>query len=321
MDFGVLLAQAGRLVWRQKALWVIGLLPVLTHLFTAVLQTIFLHTVRDDLLPLLQDPARFTNPQTWLLLPETWAGLVNGRFLIVGLLWLFVGLLLFWLVLTLAEATVIALTLAAEAGRRLTARDALRLGSRWMGRFIAIDALVFFPWFLIALVAMLLALLALLVTMVLSVQGTALETIGVVLLAGLSCVALLAGLLVLVGFLSVRFRSLAFRDTAVFGHSARHSVRHTWQVIRPRLADTLLLVGLLWGVQYIAGLLISLVAVPLGLITAVPLLLDLSAPIAAGSWLMGLGTAVILAIPRAFLFVYLAVAWTLGYRQLSGRQE
>jgi hypothetical protein len=326
MDIGELLLRAVRITWRHKTLWWLGLLPGLTHVISALLRLWFTGYARREWLPLLAglDPARLPALEQWLFSPELSGALFNAPFILTAVFWLFLAAVGYWLVFTLAEAAVIAATLGIADGRSLSVRQSLTIGRRFLARFIAIDAAVFLPWFVLALAAMVVAVVTVVATAVFSLQDTATQALVAILGLGLSCAALLACLLVPVSFLAVRFRTLVFRDTAVAGGPVRQSIRHTWQVIRRRLAEVLILVGMLWGLQYFFNLFMSLISLPLGLATAVPTVLSFSGSVGgletAAANVLGLATAVLLAIPQALLFVYVGVVWTLAYRQWASSE-
>ncbi|MBK8987890.1 MAG: hypothetical protein IPM39_17785 [Chloroflexi bacterium] len=327
MDIGELLLRAGRITWRHKTLWWLGLLPGLTHVVTALLRLWFTGYARREWWPLLAglDPARLPALEQWLFSPALSGALFNAQFMVTAVLWLFLAGIGYWLVFTLAEASVIAVTLGIVNGRPISVGRSLAIGRRFLGRFIAIDAVVFLPWFVLALAAMLVGLVTVAATAVFALQETAVQSLIATMGLGLSCAALLACLLLPVSFLSVRFRALAFRDTAAVGGPVRQSIRHTWQTIRQNLAEVLILVAMLWGLQYIFNLLMSLVSLPLGLAAAVPTLLSFSqttgGATTAAANLLSLAAAVLLAAPQALLFVYVSVAWTLAYMQWAGSEQ
>lgn len=317
MDLTALLARAAGLFWRRKSFWGLALLPASGYFLAALGRLWLLDVGRRDFFPLLaglDDPAAL---ERLLFSPEFAAAFVNGRFLLLTFFWLFMGLIGFWLLYTLAEASVIMATWEAENGRSPTFTHSLRDGARLLGRFIAIDALVFLPWFLIALAAMLILFGSLLSAALLAQQPDTESVFLSILGLGTACAGLLACLLVPLSFITLRFRTLAFRDAAIFQHSTGQSVRHTWQMIRGNLGAILLLVALLWGLQYLFNLLMAGVSLPLN---ALPTLLHL------GDWpllgrVIGGITAVLLALPQAALFTYLTIVWTLGYAEITNAKS
>ena len=145
------------------------------------------------------------------------------------------------------------------------------------------------------------------------------ESMMGVMTIGFGCVALLGCLLMPLGFMTMQFRTLAFRDTAVFGGTIRGSVRHTWQVVKANLSSVIILIAIMWGIDYIFGLAASLITVPLGAATAVSLFSGSS----AGSFpsFISLFVSLLLAIPKALLFVYIGIVWTVAYLDLTKEDE
>lgn len=326
MNISDQLSRAARLTWQHKTLWWLGLLPGLTHLVTSLARLWFLQFARREYLPLLAQFLADDSPlDQWLFTPEVVGQFFNVPVLIAGIVWLFLVGIIFWLLLVLAEAAIIAATMGIVGEKPLSVGEALASGRRFLGRFVAIDALLFFPWFLLALAAMVVLALTVTSTAVLAVnQSSSATSLFSALGLGLSCAALLACLLIPVSFVTLRFRTMTYRD-AIINDAApgsektiRHTVRHTWQVARRNPAEVFILIAILWGLQYVFNLLSGIINLPLGLATAVPAFLSASGGAGtAVSLLVGLVTAVLLAIPQALLFVYVAVAWTLAYLDWS----
>jgi hypothetical protein len=171
------------------------------------------------------------------------------------------------------------------------------------------------------LAAMVLALIVLVGAVGMTTQGSTMESVMSVVVVGFGCVSLLGCLLVPLGFLTMQFRTLAFRDTAVFGGTIRESVRHTWQVVRANLATVIILVAIMWGVDYLFGLVTSLISVPIGAATAVSIFSGSGSIGGTLTNLLSLLVTVLLAIPKAILFVFIGIAWTLAYLDLAEETE
>ncbi|MBE2225104.1 MAG: hypothetical protein IAF02_26440 [Anaerolineae bacterium] len=300
-------------------MWVLGFLPGVTHVISALLQHWFTGYLRQDLLPILTN----TSPEALLfaeelpLVQDLAAEFFRGELLIVGLFWLFLALVGFWLIYTWAEAAIIAGSLHVQKGLPITLKQSLSIGWKFVGKFIAIDALVFFPWFVLALTAMILALIVLLGAVGMATQGASMESMMGIMAVGFGCVSLLGCLLLPLGFLTMQFRTLTFRDTAVFGGTIRESVKHTWQVVRANVAAVIILVAIMWGVDYVFGMVTSFITIPMGAITAVSIFNSASATGSSLVSFLSLFVALLLAFPKALLYVFIGIAWTLAYLDLS----
>ena len=151
------------------------------------------------------------------------------QLLLRGLLLAFGQFVLVWLIALLAEAGIVGAVTAVSHQKPTSLRHAIQQGRRWLGRFVAIDFLVFFPWFLIALLMLLVVLvLALLLASFAASEpnlGAVLTTTGL----GLTCVIGLSLLLLPVGMVSFWLRLLTFREAVVHEVGGKTAVRQTWQ--------------------------------------------------------------------------------------------
>ena len=313
-------------------MWALGFLPGVTHVVGALLRLWLTDYVRQDLLPIFEgaSPEELLFAEELPFAQDLLAEFFRGEVLIMGTIWLFLALVVFWLIYTLAEASLIAATLHLEQEQPITLGKSLSIGWKFVGKFIAIDALVFFPWFIVALAAMIVALIVLIGAMGMSLQGAAMESVMGTMMVGFACVSLLGCLLMPLGFLTMQFRTLAFRDTAVFGGTIRGSVKHAWQVVKNNLASVIILIAIMWGVDYIFGLVTSLITMPLGAVTAVSLFTgsgatgsDATSATIGSNFIsfISLFITLLLAIPKAMLFSFIGVAWTLAYLDLTDNNE
>ena len=299
MDYGRLFTRSGHLVWRHKFLWLFGLIAGLGSVASTVFRLAYLPKI-----------TQLANGPLWAVFDSLAAAELEQflTWLLSATAVLFLIATVYWLAATIAQGAIIGAVIDLEAERPSSFRLAVRQGVSYLGRFIAIDALVFFPLFLLLLLLLLLLMGGMLGFTYLSLQRGGVEAATAVFTLGLACLLPLLCLLFPVGLLSSVFRTLAFRDTAVYQTGARASIRHTWQVIRRQWGHVLILLALLWGIQYLPGLLLSLLTTGLGAVTAV-------SPALTGwlGWVVGLGTAV----PLAILHAYIAIVWTLAYQEAA----
>ncbi len=303
MNYGRLFSRSWQLVWHHKFLWLLGLAAGLGSIISAPLRLAY----STQITQLVTDPTGVTDP--------AWAdALVAGEpdallsWLLGGTAVLFVISIGYWLLVTVAQGAMIGAVIDWEGERPSSLRLALRHGVGLLGRFIAIDTLVFFPLFILSLALLLLATGGLLSIAYASMQGSSIESVMKTMTVGVFCMLPFLLLLIPVGMATSVYRTLAFRDTAVCGTGVRESIRHTWQVIRRQWGAVLVLALLLWGLQSVPGMLLSVLTALLAAFTAV----SPSATIWL-SWIVGLGTAV----PLAVLHAYIAVVWTLAYTELQ----
>lgn len=261
----------------------------------------------------------------WLSIPELLSpGL--GTFPDGSVAWLvgvvvgfFALSLILWLIVTVAEGAQIGVVFNLQSGRRLSMRRALDLGWRYLGRFVGVDTIVFFPLFLLALSFMLLVVVSVVgaTAVYLSAEraGQPLQLLA----TGAICLLPLLLLFIFAGVLTPLFRTLAFREVVVEAAGVRQSIRQAWQIMRRHLGTLLLLAALLWGVRYLSGLLLALVSVPLVSAVSIPLLLNVGE--GAGSLLfvrlvVQLAFAVMVVftvIVHSLLSAFTNTVWTLAY--------
>ena len=236
------------------------------------------------------------------------------QLLLRGLLLAFGQFVLVWLVALMAEAGLI--TAVFHQDQPLTLRQTFRWGQQWLKRFLAIDLLVFFPWFLIALAMFLVVLILSLVLASFATSevsaGTVFATTGL----GLACVIGLAGLLLPVGMVSLWYRLLAFREAVLCEVSPRTAVRQTWQRIRQNFGDIFVLIIVLWGGQTLLLGVFNVVTSPL-LTWLTPLTNSDTMALQAVAWLALLALTLLVWLVRGIITALVAIAWTLAYQSLS----
>lgn len=311
MDFGDLFVRAMTLTWRHKFLWLLGLLLGINGLAFSLMRVF----ARAWLPAQWLDMAYWlellsTDPATLMSWPMPDLAVVS-RYAGVGIVALFVYVIGFWLVVTVAEGGVITAVLAERNGQSVTFGGALRGGFGLLGRFAGIDAAVFLPWFVVALLAMLLALAVMVATLAIATQDVAVQWVVTFYVVGLLCVVPLGCLLLPLGMASTWYRNLAFRDAAVLHHGVRVAVRHTWVVVRAHLGDVLVLTALLLGVGYVVRYAVGFLSVPLLALTAVALL---SGPLLT---LLNVLVTLLIALLKGMVLVFTAVAWTLAYWEIT----
>lgn len=297
------LTTAVRLFWQHKTWWWLGGLLAVGTIAGDGARLLLLPS-----LPWRSWAAEWVAPLSAGSLPpfDANAALTTGGGLVVAMLLL---LLVGWLLAVWGEATLIVATDAPTQPLRRSARA----GWHAVGRLIAIDALVFLPWFLVALAGMLLIAAVFGVSVVQSLRGQN-EAAVAWLSVGFICWAPLLCLLTPLATVSFLYRLLAFREALLYGGGARAVVRRTWQRIRPQLGQLLLWIVLLQGGALLVNMLLS------GAIFTGTTLLNL---LPAEGWIrpfriIGGGLLFLLsAAARALLQTFIIVAWTIAYRTFT----
>lgn len=317
IDIGALFSQSLQLVWRRKFLWLLGLLMGVNGLVFSLLRPFLRAAIPPEWLSLYAwmeklQSGSFQLPALNLTTAELW------RYILLGSVGLFVYVVLFWVIVTVAEGALIGAAIEESAARPSRLAHSIRLGLGYLPRFAAIDAAVFLPIFLLALLMMAVALADTLFLAYLTLETEATATTAVTVYAlGWICVLGLGCCIPPLTLILIWYRTLAFRDAAILGHGVRESLRHTRQVIRRHFGELLALAVLLYGLSYVLGWLFSLLTLPVLALTAVPLAAGSSS--LAGILAAGLNVllSLLVALLKGVVHAFTAVAWTLAYRELN----
>jgi len=305
MEIGFLLKRSGQIVWRRKFLWALGFLISLNGVLLNTGRLLFgteLPALGRELLAWQQRPDITAMPLDIDLTPQ-----LIGQVTFWSIVLVFVIFIGFWLAATWAEAAVILAVKAVEADEPVGLVSALRQGYRWLGRFIAIDAIAFFPWFILALAILLLMILLTLLIGWQAVNQAEWRDLVLTMVLGALCLIPLTLLLAPVGWLTLMYRILAFRDAALLEHSARSAVRHTWQVIKRQFGLVVATLVMLWAVKTAVSWATELLFWP---VVGAAALFNLPDPL---TWLLNGLIFLLVTLIEAIFAAYLAVAWTLAY--------
>jgi hypothetical protein len=321
MNYGRLFTTSWHLTWRYKFLWLFGFLAGMGALTSSLLRlTVGPHTFTSFT----------TNWEQWAsqpnlvtdridhLLQQITPWLVNGTIILVILS------LLSWLIILFAQGAIIGTAVDFSSGRAIGFGYALNRSLGLLGRFVAIDTIVYFPLFLVLLLIMLIFIGILVGILASALQADATPaTLLTPLIIGSLCILPILCLLLPLSLLTATFRALAFRDTAVLGTGIRQAVRHTWTVLKGNLATVLILGVLIWGLQSFIDLGLRLIMIPIYGLVAAPGLLALigqSSPVTliilASQFLSILFELSILLV-QAIVHTFTAVVWTLAYKEIS----
>lgn len=320
MDIGLMLKQSWEVVWRHKFLWLFGFFAGLNGLLFELIRLFFgaqLSSQFSSLLDWLQQPQPAPLPYDF---DFTQAEL--GQYFFWFVVLLFVQFIGFWVIATIAEASIIHTVTHLDHDEPVGLGTSLRAGLRLLGRFLAIDAAVFFPWFLIALTMMLIMIVVVLAIGYLGVNNAELnQVLTVLIVAGLCFVPLLL-LLIPVAWFSFIYRTLAFRDAVILNHSIRQSIKHTWVIVRANFGTAVLVTLLMMAIQSIGNWIVSLLSLPVFAGLAY-----LGGDTVLGQ-MMGVVLTLITAVISGIIYAYIATAWTITYKywvengqQLTGNSQ
>lgn len=307
VNHSTLFRHAAVLAWRNRWLWLIGLLATLGSLSSSLL-------LRGVLLPrlglLLEEGEALAVPGR----PFNWTTLLAvsaaGLLFILGL----------WLAGVLADGALIHAVNRLEAQQPASLPSALSASAKLLGRFVAVDTLIFLPPALLLAAAGLVGTGGLLALAYVVSQPGASQT-SVVAILGLSggLTGLLLCAIVPVGVFVYVLRLLAFRAVVLEGLPARASVARAWGLLRSQLGPIVVLFLLLWGVRYIIGLPASVATsttTVIGLLAGIEPAADgILAGLANGGVLVPLTLLVlgVMGLVNAAVYAFVSAAWTVGY--------
>lgn len=321
MDIGNTLYQSVELLWKRKYLWLLGMFMGINGLVFSLFRTF----LRGFL------PSQWFEIDYWLNLAQSGNVIppdfsldsdLLGVYLLGGVVILFFYVVVFWVVVTVAEGAIIGSANAYAQSRPLAFSHSLRLGLSYLKRFAAIDAAVFLPLFIWMLFMLLIGFIDTIAVGYLTLQTeTESDTIISIFVIGWLCVLALSCFIIPITIISVWYRTLAFRDAAILGNGVRESIRHTRVVIRQRFGELLVLTIILYGLSYILGWILSFLSLPVLALTAVPMATGLGSISGLLATSVNLLIIVLVALLKGMLHAFTAVAWTLGYRQLTTENE
>jgi hypothetical protein len=304
MDYAQLLTRAGRLAWRYKLLWLLGL-PATAGSWLLSFSGRLLF--RPEWLQRLEDDPAF-------LLPL----LENGTILrgaIVAVVILFVAGLAVWLVSTVAEGGLIWAAAQLEHGRSLSLSEVWRQGVGFLARFIIVDTLVFLPLFLLVVTAMLLASGGLIGLVLAAESGSAPRTLLTSFGVGSLVVFCLILLAVPVLVLTLLFRQLSFRGVVLHNLRPMPSIRHAGFVLRRHWLSVGVVLLFVWALN---GLINMAILLPnsflmMGRLMATQSQMGWGWLFDGGGLLLESAKAAVFAV----LFVFTAILWTLAYQEFT----
>jgi hypothetical protein len=311
MDSTAVFLDAFKLVWRHKSFWLLGVLlgmgTVVSNILAPFNRTALSLT---ELAALANEPAPLIDQAAWAELGGQFVFLVVAIFALVTF---------FWLLMLFAEGIIIGGTTAVQQELATPWRELARRSWQMMRRFVAVDGLVFLPWFLLVLLLMLLLFGILFAGLLIGLQeGSSRTEILSVWLGGLLCLLPFGLLIPLVTTFSFLFRTLTFRTAMLLDLSAGAAVRKTWKLFRVHWGQLLFLFFLLVGIRVLFAAIFSVAD---WLFLGIDILRFVQDAPDASVWLwvvriiyLLINTAV-----TTFLLAVTAVAWTLMMGQIYER--
>jgi hypothetical protein len=331
MDHLGILKRALKITWRQRALWIFGVLLALPASGSRGAQSLRYAFSGNDYgggLPQMMDRLPFNQPNQWpgwhwpTLNPGAIVAIVIGAILVVLML-IAISLILHYLS---TNALIKMVDQAETTGSAGTVGEGFRKGwSRPAWRMFLADLVIGVP-FVIAATALILVGLAPL--LLLTVEATGARALGIVLTVGIELIVIL--LIMLAGVLIGLLVTFTQRELALGNKGTLEAIGAAYALIRHSLKD----VALVWVLMLGAGIGWGVVMIPVVLA-----LLLLAGVIGGGPGFalyaatrslpaaLGLGLPLFLLVflvPTLFLsglyYTFVSSVWTLTYREIVAKE-
>lgn len=310
MDFAGIIKRAWRITWQYKVLWVLGIFAGASGGFGGW-GTSSYRTSSRDLGNWSSFDTAWSKASTWM---QDWAPV-----LIAAAVALFLIAIL-WLVLSFAAQGGLAWEVdAVERGQRASLGEGWNVGFHNWGRVILAGIVLMLPILLVGLFVGGISVAALVPAYRVTSSGltgldAASATAG---LAGLAAIGVVAvPVLIVLGFVLGNMYLLCVRFIAIEGRTSMEAVRASWDVVRHRFKDVLLM----WLITIALSFAFAIaVAIPLG-IAAVGVALTA----VAGAWpvsvLLGLVLIAAGIVVSGIWSTFTSAMWTIFFRRLTGRE-
>ena len=305
MDYGNILSRSWRILWENKWLLVLGFLAALGGSSGGG-----------------GSNASFSGGPSDFDLPPGTIDRFQSFLPIFGVLFclaLLFGIVM-WLVSLIGEAGLIASVNRLELGEKMSLGAGFRAGLSYLKQMVGLSLLLFAPVFLVGLILAAVGLAAFFT--IDSGNGGFAPGLGAL---GL-CILPLICVIFIYTIVAAFVYPFAQRSIIMDGYGVTAGLRHGWQVLKSNFVEILLLAILFAVITFLIGAVLALVAVPVALISAVPMAFGFMSDVTA----LTIGTAIIAAIGFIVLFIVASVvmaiprtwqsaAFTLGYREWTGK--
>lgn len=309
MDYGNLLSRAWRIVWRNKYLFVLGFLaalgsggqrsPQANYQITSGLNP-------NDLNQPLQQLRQFWAEFGPLVLTLTAVVIVLG--------------VIVWLLRLIAEAGLIDAVQQIEQTESPGLGGSFRAGGRYLGRMIGLNLVLYGPLWLFGLL-MAAAGLVVFGSLLVTQDMAPLRSIGVL---GV-CLVPIACVLAIYGVVAAFVYPFAQRGIIITRLGVLDGIRHGWRVLGRHLGDIILLALLFLVISFLVGLVVALIALPIGIVLLLPTVMAIvrSGSVEANQIVLGfftiLGLGIISALINSVVRAFQSATFTLAYNEFMDK--
>jgi len=309
VDYTELITRSWNIVWKNRALWVLG--------FLAGLAANGIRTSNNY------------SSNSSEMSPEMMATL-GAMVLLFSCVAIIIAVVM-WVLGVVARGGLIGSVWALDDDETatLTVGEALQPGMKAFWRMVGVNILLYLPVWLFSM--------AMVVVIVVMAGGTAVFASiasnpddvfniigpGFAMMGFLFCILLC--LMIPLGIVLQLIQEFAVRGTVVRNLGVVDSIKHGWEVLRGNVGEILLLGLLFVGVGIAASMAVGVVMLPLAFLAMAPLMGSMYSggemSMLTGFWMLcsGLGMTIIGAILLSVFTAWRSAAFTLAYKQFTGK--
>lgn len=305
MDYGKIISSGWQITWNNKYLWILGFLAALGSVGGA------------------SSSGRSTTQSAGSeLSPEQLLGI--GAAIIAVICVAFVIGIIIWLLSLAGGGGLIRAVDNLENGEKTSLKKAFSAGTSKLTQLAGVGVLLWLPFLLLGIVAAVIAFFsaaaaggAALLSQVEDVAANPEAFLGIFGAFGI-CFALMACLLAPLGLIVTFVQPFAMRGVMLQDLGVMDAVRHGWQVLKANATDIILLAILFAVINFLYGLVTSIILLPLAFLLVVPMIAsggDFSALNLIVLIVGGVGLAMIGAALSSIFYTWRSASFTLAYNE------
>ena len=306
MDYGNIIKRAWEITWRYKILWMFGFFAGAMNYGSSGGSGNYSTGSGDfdsgSLPPEVVDT--FERAGWWLQDNLVLIFSLMALFVLIGIIW--------WIISIAARGALIHLVNRAQEDGQVRAGDGWSVGFKNWGRLFLIGFLLWFPFFIVAMILVVLMVVPIVMTAVGEANPAAVLT-GIAGTCGVMVIAF--AVLSIAGVVLGLIATMAERHAVIGNLSATASIKQGWHDLRTRFGEMFLMWLIVVGLGIGIGILFGIVA--FFIVIGVVIALVTTGPCGAG--LVALALMLLLMVPGAVLSAFMSAIWTLYWRRMTGR--
>lgn len=312
MDYTALITRSWNIVWKNKALWVLGFLAGLAAAGGRVGNSY---------------NSSYSDSGSGEISPEMLAAM-GAMLVLISCIAVIVALVV-WALSTAANGGLIGSVSLLDDDETviLTVGEAIQPGLKSFWRMIGISVLLKLPFIVLSGVMMALIFVMVGGTAVFASLSegaeSAFATFGIMIL----CVIAFMCLLVPIGVVVQFIQQFAMRGTVLRDLDIIESIKHGWDVLRQNVGEIILLSILFWFISFVFGIAIGIVMIPIALLAIAPAMGSLfsgdAMSVTSIIWMTcsGIGIGLLAAALTSVLTAWRSATFTLAYKEFTDYEK